>query len=67
LLLPVRLYRSEMTRPYLRTSEISQAVGVHPNTVRLYEQWGFLPPIPRSLSGYRLFEVALKFKQTEVS
>jgi DNA-binding transcriptional MerR regulator len=40
---------------YLRTSDIANAVGVHPNTVRLYEEWGFLPPIPRSPSGYRLF------------
>jgi DNA-binding transcriptional MerR regulator len=40
---------------YLSTSEIAQAVGVHPNTVRLYEEWGFLPPVPRSPSGYRLF------------
>ena len=39
----------------LRTSDIAKAVGVHPNTVRLYEEWGFLPPIPRSPSGYRLF------------
>ena len=44
-----------MTQRYLRTSDISKAVGVHPNTVRLYEEWGFLPPIPRSASGYRLF------------
>ena len=43
---------------YLRTSDIAKAVGVHPNTVRLYEQWGFLPPIPRSSSGYRLFTEA---------
>jgi DNA-binding transcriptional MerR regulator len=42
-------------RPYLRTSDIAKAVGVHPNTVRLYEEWGFLPPIPRNPSGYRLF------------
>ena len=47
-----------MTRRYLRTSDISKAVGVHPNTVRLYEVWGFLPPIPRSASGYRLFTEA---------
>ena len=40
---------------YLRTSDIAKAVGVHSNTVRLYEKWGFLPPIPRSPSGYRLF------------
>jgi DNA-binding transcriptional MerR regulator len=44
-----------VTRYHLRTSDIAAAVGVHPNTVRLYEQWGFLPPIPRSPSGYRLF------------
>lgn len=44
-----------MARRYLRTSDLSKAVGLHPNTVRLYEEWGFLPPIPRSPSGYRLF------------
>ncbi|MEZ4868760.1 MAG: MerR family transcriptional regulator [Caldilineaceae bacterium] len=37
------------------TSEVAQAVGVHPNTIRLYEAWGFLPPIPRTASGYRQF------------
>jgi DNA-binding transcriptional MerR regulator len=41
-------------RPY-RTSEIAAAVGVHPNTVRLYEAWGFLGTVPRSHSDYRLF------------
>ena len=44
-----------MTPDYLYTSEIAEAVGVHPNTVRLYEEWGFLPPIPRTASGYRQF------------
>ncbi len=44
-----------MTRRHLSTSDISRAVGVHPNTVRLYEQWGFLPPVSRSPSGYRQF------------
>lgn len=43
---------------YLRTSDVARAVGCHPNTVRLYEEWGFLPPIPRSASGYRLFTPA---------
>jgi DNA-binding transcriptional MerR regulator len=43
-----------MTRS-LYTSDIARQVGVHPNTVRLYEEWGFLPPVPRSPSGYRLF------------
>lgn len=40
---------------HLYTSDIAKEVGVHPNTVRLYEEWGFLPPVPRSPSGYRLF------------
>jgi len=33
-------------------------VGVHPNTVRLYEEWGYLPPVPRAANGYRLFSQA---------
>jgi DNA-binding transcriptional MerR regulator len=44
--------------PYLKTSDVAQAVGVHTNTVRLFEEWGYLPPIPRSRSGYRLFTPA---------
>jgi DNA-binding transcriptional MerR regulator len=44
-----------MARSYLRTSEVAKAVGVHPNTVRMYEVWGLLPPIPRTPSGYRKF------------
>jgi DNA-binding transcriptional MerR regulator len=44
-----------MTRRYLYTTEVAKAVGVHPNTVRLYEAWGFLPPVTRTPSGYRQF------------
>ena len=40
---------------YLKTSDIAQSVGVHPNTVRLYEARGFLSAVPRSKTGYRLF------------
>lgn len=40
---------------YLKTFEIARIAGVHPNTVRLYEEWGLLPPVPRSPAGYRLF------------
>jgi len=47
-----------MTRSYYYTSEIAKAVGVHPNTVRLYEEWGYLPPVPRTSSGYRKFSEA---------
>ncbi|MBP7686552.1 MAG: MerR family DNA-binding transcriptional regulator [Thermoflexales bacterium] len=41
--------------PILRTIDIATAVGVHVNTVRVYEQWGFLPPVPRASNGYRLY------------
>lgn len=40
---------------HLRTSDLARAVGVHPNTVRLYADWGLIPPVERSASGYRLF------------
>lgn len=42
-------------KQHLYTSEVAREAGVHPNTVRLYEEWGFIPPVPRSASGYRLF------------
>jgi DNA-binding transcriptional MerR regulator len=42
----------------LRTSDLARAGGVHPNTIRLYEAWGFLPPVPRTASGYRIFSQA---------
>jgi DNA-binding transcriptional MerR regulator len=45
----------EMNGPYLRTSDLARAVGVHPNTVRIYVEWGLMPPVERSASGYRLF------------
>jgi DNA-binding transcriptional MerR regulator len=44
-----------MPSRFLRTSAIATAVNVHPNTVRLYETWGFLPPVSRSQTGYRQF------------
>jgi DNA-binding transcriptional MerR regulator len=43
-------------RRYLRTSDLAKAADVHPNTVRLYEQWGLLPPVERNpFNGYRRF------------
>lgn len=39
----------------LRTSDIAKANGIHPNTVRKYEEIGFLPKPPRGPNGYRLF------------
>ncbi len=45
-------------REHMYTSEVAREVGVHPNTVRLYEEWGLLQPVPRSPSGYRLYSRA---------
>jgi len=44
-----------MSAKFLRTSDLARAVGIHPNTVRLYLDWGLLPPVERSPAGYRLF------------
>lgn len=46
--------------PYrkLSTKKVAEIVGVHPNTVRLYESWGYLPPIPRAANGYRQYTEA---------
>ena len=37
------------------TSEVAKIIGVHPNTVRMYEQWGLIPPAERKSNGYRIF------------
>ena len=42
----------------LRTADVARAVGIHPNTVRHYESWGFLPPVKRGKNGYRRFTQA---------
>jgi DNA-binding transcriptional MerR regulator len=44
-----------MPAKFLRTSDVARLVGVHPNTVRKYVDWGLIPPVERSPSGYRLF------------
>lgn len=38
-----------------KTSEIAKLLGVHPNTVRLYEKWRLIPPAERQPNGYRIF------------
>ena len=40
---------------YLRTADLARAAGVHPNTVRRYEERGLLPPVERGVNGYRRF------------
>ncbi len=39
----------------LSTSKVARLTGIHPNTVRLYEQWGYLSPVERTASGYRVY------------
>jgi len=40
---------------FLRTSDLSRAVGASPNTVRRYVERGLLPPVDRTPKGYRRF------------
>ncbi|KTD86019.1 MerR family transcriptional regulator [Paenibacillus etheri] len=37
------------------TKEIASLVNVHPNTVRIYEEWKYISPVPRAVNGYRVF------------
>lgn len=38
-----------------KTAQIAAECGIHPNSVRLYEGLGFIPPVPRAANGYRIF------------
>ena len=38
-----------------RTSEIAEIIGIHPNTVRLYEKLELIPKPARLPNGYRVF------------
>ncbi len=38
-----------------KTAEIAAAIGIHPNTVRLYEELEFIPKPERRPNGYRVF------------
>lgn len=37
------------------TSQIAKTIGVHPNTVRIYEELGLIPKPLRKANGYRVF------------
>ncbi|MFJ7638191.1 MerR family DNA-binding transcriptional regulator [Peribacillus sp. NPDC097225] len=39
----------------MRTNEVAKKVKVHPNTVRLYEDWGFISSVPREANTYRRY------------
>lgn len=38
-----------------KTSQIAAIAGIHPNTVRLYEEWGMISKPERQKNGYRIF------------
>ena len=37
------------------TTEVAKIIGIHPNTVRMYEEWGLIPLAERKTNGYRVF------------
>jgi DNA-binding transcriptional MerR regulator len=38
-----------------QTSEVAKIIGIHPNTVRLYEEYELIPKPRRRENGYRIF------------
>lgn len=38
-----------------KTAEVAAIIGIHPNTVRLYEEWELIPKPKRQPNGYRIF------------
>ena len=50
----------------LRTHDIAKSLGIHVNTVRLYEASGFLAPVPRAANGYREYN-ALHLEQARLA
>lgn len=45
-----------------KTKEIATLADVHPNTVRIYEDWGFISPVPRRENGYRNYSIVHLFQ-----
>ena len=45
-----------MRKGYLTAKDLARAVGCHVNTVHLYENWKFIPPVPRDpANNYRMY------------
>ncbi|HVA62518.1 MAG TPA: MerR family transcriptional regulator [Terriglobales bacterium] len=47
-----------MTTEGLTRGQLARASSVHPETIRVYERLGLLPPAARSPRGHRLFPVS---------
>lgn len=37
------------------TTKVAKIIGIHPNTVRMYEKWGLISLAERKPNGYRIF------------
>ncbi len=48
------------------TSQIAKSIGIHPNTVRLYEKMGLITQPKREANGYRVF-TELQMKQFKLA
>lgn len=41
------------------TSQTAEIIGIHPNTVRLYEELGLITPPERKPNGYRILRICI--------
>ncbi len=55
-----------MATRFLRTSDLAKELGVHVNTIRLYEASGFLSNVPRGTNGYRQYR-AIHLEQARLA
>jgi DNA-binding transcriptional MerR regulator len=55
-----------MAITFLRTSDLAKELGVHVNTIRLYEASGFLSSISRGPNGYRQYR-AIHLEQARLA
>lgn len=46
--------RADGPRTYA-CADLARRIGRHPNTLRKYETWGFISPVPRAPNGYRVY------------
>lgn len=57
-LFPANTIDAMAAKSWIGTGKAAKVVGVHPNTLRWYEETGYLPPLPRTPAGYRKFSPA---------
>jgi DNA-binding transcriptional MerR regulator len=55
-----------MTTTFLRTSDLAKELGVHVNTIRIYEASGFLSEVSRGANGYRQYR-AIHLEQARLA